>query len=283
MSAPDRYIPGVPCWADTNQPDPAAAAQFYSKLFGWQCEDVMPPDAESTYLIGRLSGGDVAAITGFPDDGLKKPVWNTYVWVESADATAAKVKDSGGTVLMGPWDVLDQGRMAVCADPEGATFMVWEPRAHRGSAVVNEPGSVNFNDLYTRDPEKAKQFYGAVFGWDVLDLGPGGQMWSLPGYGDHLELLNPGTNAAMAEMGAPAGFQNVVASLTAIAADDADTQPHWGITFGVADADATAAKAVELGGTIILPPTDAPWVRMSVLRDPAGAVFGANQFVPENT
>lgn len=283
MTAPDRYIPGVPCWADTNQPDPDAAARFYGELFGWQCENVMPPDADATYLIGRLSGGDVAAITGFPDDGTQQAAWNTYIWVENADATAVRVKKAGGSVVMGPWDVLDQGRMAVCSDREGAHFMIWEPRAHRGSAVVNEPGSVNFNDLYTRDLESAKQFYGAVFGWEVLDLGPGAYMWALPGYGDHLDVLNPGTTKAMAEMGAPTGFENVVASVNVLSSDEPDTQPYWGITFAVADADATAAKAVELGGRIVTEPVDAPWVRMSVLQDPAGAVFTASQFKPENT
>ncbi|AEF40777.1 VOC family protein [Hoyosella subflava] len=283
MSSPDRYIPGVPCWVDTNQPDLDAAATFYAGLFGWQCEDVMPPGAATRYLIGRLGGGDVAAITSFSEGAPTHPVWNTYIRVENADETAMRVKEAGGTVLMGPWDVQDQGRMAVCADREGADFMIWEARSHRGSDVVNEPGSVNFNDLYSREPDAATQFYHAVFGWEILDLGPGGQMWTLPGYGDHLDRLHPGNTAAMAEMGAPAGFENVVASLNPISSDDADTQPHWGITFGVADADATAAKAVELGGKIVMPPTDAPWVRMSVLQDPAGAIFGANQFVPENS
>nr|WP_225443474.1 VOC family protein [Lolliginicoccus lacisalsi] len=160
--------------------------------------------------------------------------------------------------------------------------MVWEAHAHRGAAVVNEHGAVNFNDLYSRDLEAAKQFYNAVFGWESIDLGPGGQMWTLPGYGDHLDLLTPGHAEMIAEMGGPAGFENVVASLNLIDPDDADTQPHWGITFAVEDADATAARAVELGGAVVLPPTDAPWVRMSVLRDPAGAVFSASQFAPEN-
>ncbi|MBB3036982.1 VOC family protein [Hoyosella altamirensis] len=283
MSAPDRYIPGVPCWADTNQPDPDAAATFYAGLFGWQCEDMMPPDATTKYLIGRLPGGDVAAVTGFEEGMPRQAVWNTYIWVENADETATRVKEAGGTVLMGTWDVLDQGRMAVCSDREGAHFMIWEPRGHRGSAVVNEPGSVNFNDLYSADPEGAKQFYKAVFGWEILDLGPGGQMWTLPGYGEHLDRLTPGTTASMAEMGAPAGFENVVASLNPLSSGGEDIQPHWGITFGVADTDATAAKAVELGGKVVMPPTDAPWVRMSVLQDSAGAVFGANQFVPENS
>ncbi|GGC54924.1 VOC family protein [Hoyosella rhizosphaerae] len=281
MSTLDRYIPGVPCWADTEQPDPAAAAAFYSGLFGWECENAMPSDEDTPYFVARLKDGDVAAISGFYDGAPQQPTWNTYIWVESADETATKLTEAGGRVLQAPFDVMDQGRMAVCADLEGATFMVWEPRAHRGSAVVNEPGSVNFNDLYTRDPESARRFYNAVFGWEILDLGPGGQMFTLPGYSDHLDLLYPGNTAEMVAMGAPAGFENVVASLSLIDADS-DIPPHWGITFAVADADEAAARAAELGGAVVAAPADAPWTRVTVLRDPAGVVFTAGQFVPEN-
>lgn len=281
MTSPDRYIAGVPCWADTNQPDPKAGAAFYSGLFGWETEDVMPAGAPREYLIGRLPGGDVAAVTGFPEAAPKIPIWNTYIWVESADDTAEKVRAAGGTVPMDPWDVPGQGRMAVCLDREGAHFMVWEPREHRGAAVVNEPGSVNFNNLHTRDIESAKEFYGAVFGWETLELGPGIVFWTLPDYGKHLEFLNPGTLERFAEFG-PAGFENVVAALIPISDDDRESRPNWGITFAVADADATVAKAVELGGTVLIPAFEAPWVRMAVLADPAGAVFTASQFKPEN-
>lgn len=280
MNNLDRYIPGVPCWADTNQPDPEGAAKFYGELFGWTVESAMPPEAPGKYLIGRIRGGDVAAIASYPEEAPQVPSWNTYIWVEDADETAAKVKDAGGTVLVAPDEVPGQGRMAVFADREGAHFMVWEPAAHRGSAVVNEPGSVNFNDLYSRDPQAAKEFYGAVFGWGALELGPGGFMWTLPGYGEHLDKLHPGNTESQEDMGAPAGFENAVATLVEIT--DPDTKPHWGITFAVADADATAAKAVELGGTVVMEPTEGPWVRMSVLKDPGGAVFSANQFKPEN-
>ncbi|MCE5291607.1 MAG: VOC family protein [Nocardiaceae bacterium] len=281
MTSPDRYIPGVPCWADTNQPDPKAAAEFYSGLFGWKTENVMPADAPSEYLIGRLAGGDVAAVTGFPEGAPKIPVWNTYIWVDSADETAEKVRAAGGSVPMDPWDVPGAGRMAVMLDPEGAHFMAWEPGEHRGSAVVNEPGSVNFNTLSSRDLAGAKKFYGAVFGWETLELGPGMTFWTLPDYGKHLDLLNPGTLERFAEFG-PQGFENVVACLTQISDDDRETRSNWGITFAVADADETVAKVTDLGGTVLAPAIDAPWVRFAVVADPAGAVFTASQFKPEN-
>jgi uncharacterized protein len=278
----DRYIPGVPCWIDTNQPDPDAAVAFYAALFGWDTENVMPPGSEVKYFIARIRGGDVAGIGPVPQDIPPAVVWNTYIWVENADETAAKVRDAGGSVFMEPGDVMEAGRTAVFADPEGAVFCVWEPKQHRGAQVVNEHGSVNFNTLSTRDAGAAKRFYGAVFGWGAMPMGGGAEAWTLPGYGDHLERLNPGTLERMAAMGAPAGFADVVATLAPLPVDPPDVPPHWGVTFATEDADATARKASELGGQVLAPPFDAPWVRMTIIADPQGATFVASQFVPEN-
>lgn len=280
MPERDRYIPGVPCWVDTSQPDPEAAVAFYSGLLGWEFEDTMPPGSEGRYFVARLRGADVAAVGSIPAAAPQNATWNTYVWVDSADETASKVLAAGGSVLMEPFDIMDAGRMAFAADPEGAAFCVWQAGRHRGAGIVNEPGSLNFNDLNTRDPQRAKAFYGAVFGWQTLSLDGGFEVWTLPGYGDHLEEINPGTRARMAELDAPAGFADVVASLNPIAADQSDTPAHWGLTFAVDDADAIAATAAELGGTVLVPPFDAPWVRMTVIADPQGARFTASKFVP---
>jgi predicted enzyme related to lactoylglutathione lyase len=282
MSEPDRYIPGVPCWIDTTQPDPDAAVAFYGDLFGWEFEDVMPPESPGRYFIGRIRGGDVAAVGSQSEGDAQPAVWNTYVWVHNADEAADRVRAAGGTVLAEPADVgPDSGRMAIFADPAGAAFCVWQPKAHRGAAVVNEHGALNFNDLFTRDLDGARAFYGAVFGWEVLDLG-GNSAWILPGYGDHLEQLNPGTRENMAAMGAPERFEDVVASLRLIPDDQPDLPTHWGVTFGVDDADAIAARAAELGGRVVVPPFDAPWVRLTMISDPSGATFTASKFVPEN-
>jgi predicted enzyme related to lactoylglutathione lyase len=278
----DGYIPGVPCWIDTTQPDPEAAARFYEGLFGWEFENVMPPGSDVKYLIGRIRGGDVAAVSSRPEGAPPGAVWNTYVWVNSADETAAKVREAGGRVLSEPFEVMDSGRMAVFTDPEGAVFAVWQAKQHKGSRIVNEHGSLNFNNLHTRDPEGAKAFYGAVFGWDTLELDGGFQTWTLPGYGDYLELDNPDMRKNMAEVGAPEGFEDVVASLAPIPDDQPDTPPHWGLTFAVDDADEIAKAATELGGTVVVPPLDAPWVRMTVITDPQGATFTASKYVPEN-
>ena len=273
MPERDGYIPGVPCWVDTMQPDPEAALPFYSGLFGWDFEDMMPEGSEGRYFLGRLRGRDVAAVGSIPAGAPPMAMWNSYVWVASADDTTSKARDAGGGVVMEPFDVPDSGRMAVLADPEGAVFCAWEAKSHRGAQIVNEHGSLNFNGLATRDPERAARFYEAVFGWQVLELGAG-RMWALPGYGDHLEQ--------MTQMGAPDGFIDVVAQLNAIAADDSGTPTHWSVTFAVDDAEAAAAQARELGGDVLAGPFDAPWTRVAVLKDPQGATFVASQFVMEN-
>jgi uncharacterized protein len=278
----DGYIPGVPCWVDTSQPDPEAGVAFYRGLFGWEFEDVMAPESEGSYVVARIRGGDVAAVTSIAEGAPPVATWNTYIWVQSADETAAKVLEAGGTTLIEPFDVFDAGRMAVFADPAGAAFCVWQAKEHRGAQIVNEAGSLNFNVLNTRDVDGAKAFYGAVFGWRTLTLDGGIEMWTLPGYGDHLEEGNPDLRKQMAEASAPEGFEDVVASLSPIPDDQPDVAPHWSVTFAVDDADATAAKATELGGTVIAAPFDAPWVRMTVIADPAGATFIASKFVPEN-
>ncbi|MDQ6838695.1 MAG: VOC family protein [Actinomycetota bacterium] len=281
MPEREGYIPGVPCWVDTSQPDPDAALPFYTGLFGWELEDAMPAASEGKYFIGRIRGGAAAAVGSIPDGAPPMAMWNTYIWVDSADEAARTVRDAGGAVAMEPFNVMDAGRMAVLTDPEGAAFCVWEAKNHKGAKVVNEHGSLNFNGLATRDPEGAKAFYGAVFGWKTLALGAG-SMWTLPGYGDHLEETSPGLREQMAGMGAPDGFIDVVAAINPFADDDSETPAHWSVTFAVDDADATAAKARELGGEIVAGPFDAPWTRMVVIKDPQGAAFIASQFVAEN-
>ena len=283
MLARDGYLPGVPCWVDTSQPDPDGAVAFYSGLFGWEFENVMPAGSPGNYFIARLRGGDVAAVGSQPQGGPPQAVWNTYIWVQSADEAAAKVLAAGGRVVTEPFEVAGAGRMAVFTDPEGAAFCVWQAGQHKGAQIVNEPGSLNFNGLNTRDPQGAASFYGSVFGWELLDVGGNAKMWRLPGYGEFLEQSDPELRTRMAQGGAPEGFEDVVAALTPIAGDQPEVAAHWSVTFGVDDADATAATAARLGGEVIVAPVDAPWVRMTVIRDPQGATFTASKFVPENS
>src|SRR5918994_3957190 len=158
MPERDHYIPGVPCWVDTSQPYPEASLDFYSGLFGWEFENVMPAEAPGEYFMARMRGGDVAAVGSAPEAMPQVAVWNTYVAVASADDTAVKVRDAGGSVVMEPFDVMGSGRMAGCAQPRGAAFSLWQAGDHFGARVVNEHGAPNFNGLNTRDVDGAKAF-----------------------------------------------------------------------------------------------------------------------------
>lgn len=278
MTDHDRYIPGVPCWVQIAQPDPAAAAEFYGALFGWEVERVTPDGAEQSYRIASLKGGTVAGIAGGAATPAS-PAWETYVRVADADETTAKVRAAGGDVLVEPTVVGPAGRQATFADPGGAVFSAWEADRRHGADVVNEHGALNFNQLHTGDVERAAAFYGAVFGWELLGVGDA-SMWALAAYGDFLEQRRPGMREEMAAVGAPDRFEDVVAAL--VPAAGADGPDHWGVVFGADDADAIARRAAELGGTVLQEPFDAPWVRMTVVRDPQGAVFTASKFVPEN-
>jgi uncharacterized protein len=296
MPERDGYIPGVPCWVDASEPDPEAALDFYGGLFGWEFEDIVPPGSEGKYFIARakasgwslfdpsgdMRSGDVAAVRSITEGAPPRAIWNTYFSVENADEAASRVRDAGGSVVIEPLDLLDAARVAVFTDSEGAAFCVWEAKEHKGAGLVNDPGSLNFNGLNTRDLEGARAFYGSVFGWQTLALDWGAVLWTLPGYGDYLEGYHPQLRKQMAEAGAPEGFEDVVATINPIADDQSDTPAHWSVTFATDDADATAAKATKLGGKVIVAPFDAPWVRMTVIADPQGATFIASRFVPEN-
>ncbi|MEA2973425.1 MAG: uncharacterized protein QOG82_1883 [Actinomycetota bacterium] len=278
----DRYPPGVPCWVDAAQPDGPAAADFYGRLFGWDMEDQPPADGPGHYFLARLRGGDVAAVGSLAGQPAPAPTaaWNTYVAVESADDTAAKVTAAGGTVLAGPFDVFDFGRTAVCADPAGAVFHLWQPGTHRGAEFVNEPNTWNWSTLEGPDVAGATAFYGAVFGWeaDVVTFdGVESAMWRLPGYADALERIYPGTRQRHADAGVPPGFSDAVGWMTATTGDG---PPRWTVTFAVADTDTIVARAVDLGGEVVVAPFDAGPVRAATLRDPQGAEFSVNTYNP---
>ena len=184
--------------------------------------------------------------------------------------------------LMEPFDVMDAGRMAVFADPEGAAFCVWQAKEHKGARIVNEHGSLNFNGLNTRDAEGAKSFYGSVFGWETLglrrrrDVDAAG-LRRLPRAERPRAPQADGRESALRRASRTSSRRSTRSPTTSPM-----SPPHWSVTFAVDDADATAAKAAELGGQVVVPPFDAPWVRMTVITDPQGATFIASKFVPEN-
>jgi hypothetical protein len=181
------------------------------------------------------------------------PNWCTYVNVDSLDATVAKVVANGGTVLMPPMDVMEAGRMSIFADPTGAVIGLWQPGQHLGAQLANEPGTYCWSELITTDLDQAKAFYKAVFNWDAESQGPAGgpvayTEWKLDG------RSIGGMLAKSPEM--PAEMPNL-----------------WGVYFAVADTDAAAAKAQELGGSLIMAPMDIEPGRFAVLADPVDAMF----------
>jgi uncharacterized protein len=250
MSTRDGYAPGVPCWVDMWADDADPAGGFYARLFGWEA-------ARGEYTLFQKDGSDVAGL-GTPSQS-PEAAWTTYVWVDDVDAVAAKAREAGGEVRAEPFDSLDGGRMTILADPGGAVFGAWQPGGHRGAQVVNEPGAWSMSMLSSPDPEAARRFYGAVFGWESDDEFAGATMFRLPGYfggepsqpvpRDVVAVMAPGEHAA------------------------------WIPDFWVSDADGTAARAAELGGRTIAPPADNPVGRSAVLADPSGAVFTVSKVV----
>ena len=263
MSERDDYPAGVPCWVDTLQADVTAALDFYGQLFGWTFDGPgpLPGGLPGQYFVAQLRGHEVAGIGSLPggSEGQAIASWNTYVRVESADATAAAAADAGGTVLLAPFDASPAGRGAVLADPTGAPICVWEAAEREGAAIVNEPNAWVMSALHTPDPEAVAPFYAALFDWQPEVHGPI-TLWRRPGY-----------------VGGPEG-QPVPRDMVAVMAPpDSSVPPHWNVSFFVADTDATVEQARSLGASILLEPVDtATGFRSAVIADPQGATFSVN-------
>jgi uncharacterized protein len=252
-----KYEPGAPSWVDLASPDPADASRFYAGLFGWSIVEG-PPEAGG-YRMCEIDGKAVAGISEQMNPDMP-PWWTTYISVANADETAAAITDDGGSVVMEPFDVLDVGRMAVAADPTGAMFSIWQPRLHIGAGIRNDANSLCWNELTTRDPQRSIEFYGAVFGWtaNILPMA-GAANYTEFRLGDH-----------------------AIAGMMPMEGDSwpADIPNHWMVYFGVENCDAAAARVEELGGKVMVPPTDIPPGKFSVVNDPQGAVFSIIAFHP---
>ena len=240
-----EYEPGVPMWVDLSTSDVDGARRFYTSLFGWEAQD-LGPDAGG-YNMMLLRGKMVSGL-GPVMNPQQPPAWTTYVCTTDATATAQKVREAGGQVVMEPFDVMGQGHMGVFQDPGGAYIAVWQPGQHRGAEIVNEPNSFSWNELATRDIETAKRFYGQVFGW-------GNET-----HGDYTEWKVSGRSIAGAM---PMGDRY-----------PPQVPPHWLVYFTVDDVDSSANKAQQLGGQVIVPPMDIEPGRFSMIRDPQGATLG---------
>jgi predicted enzyme related to lactoylglutathione lyase len=252
-----EYAPGTPSWVELSSPDTDAAAAFYGDLMGWSATEPGPVEETGGYRMFQQGDQRVAGLMGHMQEG-QPTVWATYVSVADADDTAAKVKGAGGNVMVEPMDVMDIGRMAFFGDPTGAAFGIWQPKSFAGADLVNEPNSLCWNEVLTRDAAADKDFYPAVFGWTAGKPGFEGApesytVWEVDGHA-------VGGMMQMSEPYFPA-----------------DVPPHWSVCFAVADCDAIVAKARELGATITYEPMDMPIGRFAGIVDPQGAAFSVMQ------
>lgn len=247
----DGFAPGTPSWVDLASPDLDASAAFYGGLFGWDCAEAAEDDSAGGYRMFMLRGRTVAGLG--PAQGGAPSSWTTYVTVEDADATAAKVSEAGGTAYLEPMDVLEAGRMAVFADSGGAAFAIWQPGNHPGAQIVNEPGALTWNELASRDPAASKGFYGAVFGWESdtsqTEGGPEYAMWRIAATDSPIGGMLTMTDA----MYPP------------------DVPEHWLAYFQVADCAAATDQAKALGADTVVEDMEIGMGRFSVLHDPQGA------------
>ncbi len=251
MGERTKYTPGTFSWTDLNTTDPEGAKAFYSGLFGWDTEDLPVGDGQ-TYTMASIGGKNVAAISGQQQqqrDAGVPPAWNNYITVQSADETAARATELGATVHAPPFDVMDVGRMAVIQDPQGAWFLIWEPKSNIGAYLVNGHGAMSWNELATPDMDSSAKFYGELFDWTTMPIeGIGMPYMTIQNQDGH---GNGGIRPVM-----PPG-----------------TPPHWLVYFGTDDIDSTMSKVSELGGTQIVAPMDIGMGKIAVAQDPQGAYF----------
>lgn len=249
-----KYPHGTFSWADCNSTDVATAKQFYADLMGWETEDL--PMGEGTfYTMYKQDGDIVTAISPMPPGMDNVPShWNNYITVDDVDALQGKVTELGGTVIVEPMDVFDNGRMMTIADPSGAVVSLWQPKSHIGASLINTPGAMTWNEMYTRDAEKAKAFFSELLGWDFSS-----------------SVDQEGYDFIMNKGRPNGGIFTMPPEMDGI-------PPYWTTYFSVADVEATVEKAQQLGGELHREIMDAQGVgRFGLLEDPTGAMFIAIQ------
>jgi len=244
----EHYSPGRFCWIELAARDRQVAERFYSGLFGWTTRDI-PMGEQGVYVMFQKNGRDIGAMW---ETAEHPPAWTSYISIANVDDATETAKRLGATVLGGPLDVMDAGRMAYLADPQGAPFALWEPKKHAGADLLYEPSTLCWNELLTSDRDAAARFYSELVGWRCEET-PNALM---PYY---VAFVGEDRAAGMFKM-----------------PDDmaAHMKPQWMPYIAVTDCDAMSAKARELGGSVIVEPRDIPKIgRFSMIRDPQGAFF----------
>ena len=258
----DAHQPGTPCWFELSTLDPAAAKTFYANLFGWSYFDSpMGPDMPP-YTLTRVQDQEVAAITAMMKEQREQgmpPNWLTYFTVANVDQAAPKVTSLGGQVVSGPFDVPEAGRMAVCLDPSGGAFALWQAGKHPGARLVNETGAMCWVELLAKEIPNSEKFYTGLFGWKIerMSMGP-----------IEYTVFKNGEIPVAGMYPNPAGNQDEVPQ-------------NWLGYFQVTNCDDTTDKVKASGGNVWVSPQSVPGVgRFAVLADPQGATFGILQPEP---
>lgn len=260
------HAPGTPSWAELSTTDDAGALAFYGALFGWEDEpNEMGPGWY--YHMQKVQGLYACSIyqQGEEERGQNVPPhWNTYFTVENVEKTMEAITGNGGAVVFGPMDVFEAGRMAMCQDPQGAHFAIWQPNQHIGARIKQETGAMFWHELLTPDREAAMDFYVAALGVER------GQVMEQSQYAMLYSMLSVGGTE--------------VAGVMQITPEMGEFPPHWTVYFGVDDADAAVAKAESMGATVFVPATDIVPVedqpaigRFAAMADPQGAPFSIFQ------
>ncbi|MFJ5834363.1 VOC family protein [Streptomyces sp. NPDC093089] len=257
MTEATRRTSGTPCWVSLMVHGLDATQEFYNALFEW--EFVPGPRQLGPYVRALLGGKEVAGIGQLPPDRNLRIAWTPYLATDDADETAETIRCCGGTVAVGPLDAGEAGRLAICSDPVGAVFGVWQAEAHHGTAAAGPPGTPVWNELLTYETSSVGKFYRSVFGFEVDPV--------VSADHDYATLLVDDTPVASLH-----GVGNALPR---------DRGPHWMTYFEVADTDAAARFVVELGGRVLRPPREGTAGRLAVVADPEGAVFTLVRSAPE--
>jgi predicted enzyme related to lactoylglutathione lyase len=247
------------CWVELGTGDSAAAERFYGRLFGWQSREGQVGTG-APYTLLSLGSRDVAGLYELSQAQVTRgiqPHWLSYVRVVEADRAGELVRVFGGSLLSGPTEIPEMGRMAVVADPAGAIFALWQAGRHRGSGLLGVPGAPCWNELLTPDPLAVEPFYKGVFGWEA-EVGLG--------LGDYKIFRNGEQSAA---------------GLASLSGEG--VPPYWLSYFAVEDCDASVAVVRDQEGSVLVEPEEIPTVgRLAVVADPQGAVFAIIRLAPPN-
>ena len=174
-----------------------------------------------------------------------------WVDLQTTDQAGAKTFYSGVFGWAFDDQPMDAGRMSFVMDPSGAPVALWQANQHIGATLVNEPGTVVWNELITDNPA-ALPFYEQVLGLTTTTTEMGEDKYTM------FQVGGKEVGGTMPPQ--TAGMPN-----------------HWHVYFAVADADAAAAKIRELGGSVMAGPFDTPIGKMAVVTDPQGAAFSIFQ------